>query len=268
MVSARRTDAPWARGFRAYVYLGLLVIAIRVVFRMLLDAQYGAHILFTLPEVPLPDAVAGIRLGGAVSAEGVLAAVYDGLRLATLLLCVGAANTLANPKRLLQSMPAALHEIGVAVTVALSVAPQLIESGQRVHARPAAARRAGSPLPHRPRGRPAGDDRCARSVAAPRRRHGLARATAAPRPCRVDPARARAALLLGGLVGDRDRLLRAARQHRAALPRAARCCSAGVAIGWAGWCSAAGGSSGAATGPTRGGSRSGACRSSASSWRR
>ena len=132
VVSARRTDAPWARGFRAYVYLGLLVIAIRVVFRVLLDAQYGGHTLFTLPEVPLPEAVAGIRLGGPVSAEGVLAAVYDGLRLATLLLCVGAANTLANPKRLLQSMPSALHEIGVAVTVALSVAPQLIESGQRV----------------------------------------------------------------------------------------------------------------------------------------
>jgi energy-coupling factor transport system permease protein len=132
VVSARRTDAPWARGFRAYVILGLLVIAIRVVFRVLLDAQHGDHILFTLPEVPLPDAVAGIRLGGPVSSEGVLAAVYDGLRLATLLLCVGAANTLANPKRLLQSLPAALHEVGVAVTVALSVAPQLIESGQRV----------------------------------------------------------------------------------------------------------------------------------------
>jgi len=132
VVSARRTEAPWARGFRAYVYLGLLVIAIRVVFRVLLDAGFGPHVLFTLPEVPLPDAVAGIRLGGPVSAEGVLAAVYDGLRLATLLLCVGAANTLANPKRLLQSMPAALHEVGVAVTVALSVAPQLIESGQRV----------------------------------------------------------------------------------------------------------------------------------------
>ena len=133
VVSARRTEAPWAKGFRAYVYLALLVIGIRVVFRVLLDAQHGTHILFTLPEVPLPEAVAGIRLGGPVSAEGMLAAVYDGLRLATLLLCIGAANTLANPKRLLQSMPAALHEIGVAVTVALSVAPQLIESGQRVH---------------------------------------------------------------------------------------------------------------------------------------
>jgi energy-coupling factor transport system permease protein len=132
VVASRRTEAPWARGFKTYVWLGLIVIAIRVIFRVLLDAQHGEHVLFTLPEVPLPDAVAGIRLGGAVALEGVLAAVYDGLRLATLLLCVGAANVLANAKRLLKAMPAALHEVGVAVTVALSVAPQLVESGQRV----------------------------------------------------------------------------------------------------------------------------------------
>ena len=134
VVAARRTDAPWAQGFKVYWYLGLVVIGIRVVFRMLLDGQYGAHILFTLPELPLPAAAAGIRIGGPVSLEGLLAALYDGLRLAVLLLCVGAANVLANPKRLLKAMPAALHEIGVAVTVALSVAPQLIESGQRVRA--------------------------------------------------------------------------------------------------------------------------------------
>ena len=132
VVASRRSEAPWARGFKTYVWLGLVVIAIRVLFRALLDAQHGEHVLFTLPEVPLPDAVAGIRVGGPVSLEGVLAAVYDGLRLATLLLCVGAANVLANAKRLLKAMPAALHEVGVAVTVALSVAPQLVESGQRV----------------------------------------------------------------------------------------------------------------------------------------
>ena len=132
VVASRRSEAPWARGFKTYVWLGLIVIAIRVLFRVLLDAQHGDHVLFSLPEVPLPDVVAGIRLGGAVSLEGVLAAVYDGLRLATLLLCVGAANVLANPKRLLKALPAALHEVGVAVTVALSVAPQLVESGQRV----------------------------------------------------------------------------------------------------------------------------------------
>jgi len=132
VVAARRSDAPWARGFKAYVYLGLVVIAIRVGFRIVLGGAYGTHVLFTLPEVSLPPSAAGIHLGGPVTAEGVLAALYDGLRLATLLLCVGAANVLANPKRLLKAMPAALYEIGVAVTVVLTVAPQLVESGQRV----------------------------------------------------------------------------------------------------------------------------------------
>lgn len=133
VVAARRGDAPWAKGFKAYLIMGLVVIGFRVVLRMLLDAQYGTTILFTLPELKLPESAAGIRLGGAVSAEGVLAAFYDGLRLATLLACVGAANVLANPKRLLKAMPAALHEISVAVIVALTVAPQLVESAQRIH---------------------------------------------------------------------------------------------------------------------------------------
>lgn len=134
VVSARRTEAPWAKGFGAYLALGLFVISMRIVFRMLLDGQHGAHVLFTLPELPLPDAAAGIRIGGPVSLEGILAAFYDGLRLATLLICLGAANVLANPKRLLKSLPGALYEIGSAVTVALTVAPQLVESALRVRA--------------------------------------------------------------------------------------------------------------------------------------
>lgn len=132
VVAARRGDAPWARGFKTYMLIGFAVIAIRLGYRVLLDGQYGAHTLFRLPQVPLPRVTRGIRLGGPVSLEGVLSAVYDGLRLATLLLCVGAANVLADPKRLLKVMPSALHEAGVAITVALTVAPQLVESGQRV----------------------------------------------------------------------------------------------------------------------------------------
>jgi energy-coupling factor transport system permease protein len=132
VVARRRSDAPWARGFRIYLFGGLAVVAIRVLFRMLFDAQQGAHVLFVVPEVPLPDAAAALRIGGPVSLEGVLAAAYDGLRLATLLLCVGAANVLANPKRLLRSLPAALYELGAALTVAITLAPQVIESAWRV----------------------------------------------------------------------------------------------------------------------------------------
>jgi len=49
-----------------------------------------------------------------------------------LIIAIGAANALANPKRLLRSLPRALHELGTAVVVSVSVAPQLAESVQRV----------------------------------------------------------------------------------------------------------------------------------------
>jgi energy-coupling factor transport system permease protein len=142
VVSRRRTAAPWARGFHAYLLLGLVVIGIRVLFRMLLDGGTGGTVLFTLPELPLPAAAAGIRIGGPVSLEGVTAAVYDGMRLATMLACIGAANVLANPKRLLKAVPGALYEAGSAVVVALSVAGQLVESLHRVRR---ARRLRGSP---------------------------------------------------------------------------------------------------------------------------
>lgn len=132
VVSARRGDAPWASGFRTYIIMAGVVIGIRVVFRMILDGQNGEHVIFTLPEVSLPESAAGIRIGGPVSLEGVLAALYDGMRLGTMLVCLGAANVLANPKRLLKAVPSALYEIGSTVTVALSVAPQLMESLVRV----------------------------------------------------------------------------------------------------------------------------------------
>ena len=41
--------------------------------------------------------VAGVRLFGPLTREGLLAGLYDGLRLATIIICVGAANSLANP---------------------------------------------------------------------------------------------------------------------------------------------------------------------------
>ena len=56
------------------------------------------------------------------------------MRLATIVICVGAANSLANPKRLLKSMPPALYEIGTAIVVAVALLPQLADSVRRVRA--------------------------------------------------------------------------------------------------------------------------------------
>jgi energy-coupling factor transport system permease protein len=132
VVAARRSDAPWARAYRLYLVLGAMVIVLRVLLHIAVGFKYGEHVLLRLPEVALPGWAAGIQVGGTVYLEGLLGAIFEGLRLATLIVCIGAANALANPKRLLRALPGALHEIGVAFVVALTVAPQLADSVHRV----------------------------------------------------------------------------------------------------------------------------------------
>lgn len=133
VVAARRSDAPWALAFRYYLIAAGVVVVLRVLARVLFGTGSGTVVLLDLPEIPLPEWSSGVTLLGPVSADTVLGGLYDGLRLAAMLVCVGAANALANPKRLLKSMPPALHEVATAVVVALSVLPQLAESVLRVH---------------------------------------------------------------------------------------------------------------------------------------
>lgn len=127
-----RGEEPWSGAYRVFLLIGATAIAVRMVFYIVFGGAEGTTVLFELPSVRLPEWAAGFRLGGAVSAEGALAAAWDGLRLATLLVCVGAANALASPRRLLRSVPAALYEVSVAVVVALSVAPQLVSGVARI----------------------------------------------------------------------------------------------------------------------------------------
>jgi len=132
VVAQRRPDTPWANSFALFCRLGVIVIAIRVAVAMILGGGLGDHVLFTLPSVQLPTWVAGITLGGPVTAEALLTAFYQGAVIAAILACIGAANSLASPARLLASVPAALYEAGVSIVVALSFAPQLVADVSRV----------------------------------------------------------------------------------------------------------------------------------------
>ncbi len=141
VVTARRSDHAFARSFRFYVWLGVAAVFVRVLFRVILGGGYPGTVVLDLPQVPLPGFVLGINLLGPLTRESLLAGLYDGLRLATIIICVGAANSLANPKRLLRSLPPALYELGTALVVAVTVLPQFTESIGRVRA--AQALRAG-----------------------------------------------------------------------------------------------------------------------------
>lgn len=201
VVAARRTSAPWARSYGAFVKLALFVIAIRLVFAVLLGSPIpGSHVVVTLPEVPLPDWAKGVRIGGRVTAEGLLFALYDGVRLAGLLICVGAANALASPARLLKSLPGALYEVGVAIVVAMTFAPNLIMDVQRLRAarrlRGRADKGIGGLLQV---GLPVLEGALERSVALAAAMDARGFGRTAPVPAGV--RRATAVLTLGGLMG-------------------------------------------------------------------
>ncbi len=134
VVMARRSGHPYGRSFRLYAMLAALTVVLRIVFRIIFGGQEIGNVVLDLPEIPLPDWAAGVRLLGPVTTEALLAGLYDGLRLATIILCVGAANSLANPKRLLASVPPALYEIGSALVVSVTILPQLADSARRVRA--------------------------------------------------------------------------------------------------------------------------------------
>lgn len=131
-VLARRPHAPWARSLRMYAALAVFVVTVRVVLHVLVGLKTSDMVVLPLPRVDLPAWAQGIGLLGPVGLGGLVGAALEGARLATMLLCFGAANALANPKRLLAATPAAVKDIAAATVIALAVAPQLVESVQRV----------------------------------------------------------------------------------------------------------------------------------------
>jgi energy-coupling factor transport system permease protein len=202
VVANRRTEAPWARAFKYYLMLAGFIIALRIVFRSVFESGVTPtdHILFRLPLIHTPKWYAGVHIGGAVSLEATLSAAVDGLRLGTMLCCIGAANALANPKRALRLLPGALYELGMAVVVAITLAPQLIESVQRVvRARRLRARRRRGVHALRSIAIPVLADALDRSLllAAAMDSRGYGRSGAVPRSSR----RVTAGLMLLGLIG-------------------------------------------------------------------
>ena len=135
LVVAERHDPATVNPLPAFLVIGAVVVAFRIVMTALLgNGIVGETVVMTLPSVPLPDWAAGVRIGGTVTLESLLYAAYDALRLAAVLACLGAANALASPRRLLRYLPATLYDVGTAVVVGLTFAPQLLTDAREVRA--------------------------------------------------------------------------------------------------------------------------------------
>ena len=78
-------------GFRALLILGvgLFVVGLAIA---VVNGNYGGHILFTIPGPNIPGWLGGLRLGGPVSAEGLVAEAIRGLAILCVLLAFGVFN--------------------------------------------------------------------------------------------------------------------------------------------------------------------------------
>jgi len=132
VVIRRRSNAAWTGVFRIYLIIAAAVVVLRMVFYVLFGIRTGGPVLLPLPAVPLPDWAGGISLLGPLEVPGLLSAFYQALGLAAIIVCFGAANALANPKHVLRHLPGALHDLGTAVVIAVTVTPQLITSARNV----------------------------------------------------------------------------------------------------------------------------------------
>lgn len=128
-----RKSAPWSQSLRFYLFTGLFVVIVRLVFRIIFNFDSAADIALNLPSVQLNlGALGTVDLFGRVSRIALESALRDGLRMAAIIMSIGMANSLANPRRLLKSTPSALYEVAAAFVIAMNMAPQLISSAKRV----------------------------------------------------------------------------------------------------------------------------------------
>ena len=125
-------DAPWAHSFWWALKLGAVIIVARSIIGVLIGTPIPGTKILTLPILPLPSWMAGIRVGGVVTLERLSSTIHEGIIIATIIALFGAATSLTSPHRLLRVTPVFFYEFGVALVIATSVLPQFVISAGRI----------------------------------------------------------------------------------------------------------------------------------------
>jgi len=117
---------------RIYGVMALLVLLLRLVFRIIFNSPTLGDVALNLPALAVQVGQMNFYYLGPVSWFSLGRAAIDGLHLAAIILAVAMANAVANPRKLLRAAPTALYEFATAAAVALNLAPQIITSLFRV----------------------------------------------------------------------------------------------------------------------------------------
>lgn len=132
VVLQNREDAPWGKSFNWTLKVAAFVVLIRVSIGVLIGVAIPGQTILTLPILPLPTWMPGIRIGGNVTLERLSSTLHEGILLGSIIVICGAAASLTSPHRLLRVLPVMIYEFGVAVVIATSVLPQLVATFYRI----------------------------------------------------------------------------------------------------------------------------------------
>ena len=132
IVFINRDDAPWGKSFNWTLKITAWILLIRTIIGVLIGVPIPGTTLFTVPTLPLPDWMPGIRIGGTVTYERLSSAVTEWILIFAIIVIFGAAASLTSPHRLLRVLPVYIYEFGISIVIATSVLPQLVTSVTRI----------------------------------------------------------------------------------------------------------------------------------------
>lgn len=130
-VLSPRAEGVAIGGARAVIFFAVSMFSLSLVVAVV-NGSYGDHILFTVPGPDFPSWMGGLRLGGPVSAEGLVAAAVRGLSIACIVVAFSGFSTSVSPQRLLRTSPAALFQAGLVLTIGLTLVPAIADDLRRV----------------------------------------------------------------------------------------------------------------------------------------
>lgn len=132
LVHRFRGDAPWSNSFAMALRFIAVIVAIRMIIAVLIGVPIPGTNLFTLPTLSLPDWIAGIRIGGPVTSERLLSTLGEVMIIVGVVALFAAATSLASPHRSIRALPLAFYQLGLILTIATSIFPQLVASIKRI----------------------------------------------------------------------------------------------------------------------------------------
>lgn len=132
VVYRRADDQPWSKSFNFALRFMAWIVAIRMMIAIFLGVPIPGRTLFTLPTISLPDWVAGVRIGGPVTLERLASTLGEVMIILGVIALFAAATSLTSPHRAIRALPFAFYQLGLILTIATSVFPQLVISLKRI----------------------------------------------------------------------------------------------------------------------------------------